>query len=295
MQNSKKVLVLGITGLIGKELPPYLVGNYDVYAITRKEIKIEGVTTLVGDIFDCAFLKNVFKDIKPEYLINLSWYTTNDYLISKLNYSYLQKGIEILQFFAENGGKKALYVGTCFEYKFLERPIKETDELDINKNAYTYCKGMLQNILERMAYDYNVKLGYARLFYVYGRDESPTRLFGAMFTKLLRNESITIYGKDLQRDYMYTKDIAEALIAFLSSDEEGVVNICTGKAYSLGFIAKTVSEYLGKEDLVHFEKASMSQPQVIVGDNTRLLKELCFIPKYNLELALDEILNSYLI
>ena len=45
-----------------------------------------------------------------------------------------------------------------------------------------------------------------------------------------------------------------------------------------------------KEHLLDLKNLPAQQAPITVGDNTRLLRELGFNPRYNLDTALDEIL-----
>ncbi len=119
MQN-KKVLVTGATGLIGSQLAqPLRQKGFDVHALTVNDVNPNnGFKWIHANLFDTASISDIVKAIKPQYLLNLAWATTGDYLSSDLNYSFLTAGINLARAFAQNGGKRAVYAGTCFEYKF---------------------------------------------------------------------------------------------------------------------------------------------------------------------------------
>ena len=127
MNYSKKVLVTGATGLIGKELAkPLQEEGFDVYALTIDENNVDnGIHWIKGDLFDKENIKLIVEKVKPEYLLNMAWATTGDYLKSDINYKFLNAGINILEHFKDNGGRRAVFAGTCFEYKFKDEPLKE--------------------------------------------------------------------------------------------------------------------------------------------------------------------------
>ena len=63
MPSSKKVLVTGATGLIGKELlEPLRQAGFDVFAITidQNSPAIAGVNWLKGNLFDENFIAKIF-------------------------------------------------------------------------------------------------------------------------------------------------------------------------------------------------------------------------------------------
>ena len=295
MNYSKKVLVTGATGLIGKELAkPLLEAGFDVYAITIDENNPNnGIHWIKGSLFDENFIKGTLENVKPEYLLNMAWCTTGDYLKSDINYKFLTAGINLLKHFKDNGGKRVVYAGTCFEYKFKNEPLKETDELDIEKTVYTFCKHKLHEIAEYFCKQNNISFGYGRIFYVYGKNEDKTRLTGMIIDKLSKNEKVIIKSGALIKDYMYSKDIANAFVKFLDSDVEGSVNICTGKPISIKEFALEIGKQMNKKDLIFFQDEPSNQPAIIVGDNLRLINEVGYKLKYNLEAGIREILEEH--
>lgn len=291
---SKKVLVTGATGLIGKELiKPLFEAGFDVYAITiDAENPNNGVNWVKGSLFDEVFIKTTMESIRPEYLLNMAWATTGDYLSSDINYKFLNAGINLLKYFKDNGGKRIVCAGTCFEYKFKDEPLKETDELDVEKTVYTFCKNKLYEITKFFCEKNDISFGYGRIFYVYGRNEDKTRLTGMVLDKLGKDEEVVIKTSDLRKDYMYSKDIANAFVKFLDSNVEGVVNICTGKQISIKEFVTEIGIKLGKTSLLKFQNEKTSQPPLIVGDNCRLMNEVGYKNQYTLETAIEEILNE---
>ena len=91
---------------------------------------------------------------------------------------------------------------------------------------------------------------------------------------------------------MYTKDIARALVKFLDGKVTGNVNICSGNAISIKELSMEIASLMNKEQLLDFEDECSSQPPIIVGDNTRMINEVGYTPRYSLSEALCHILSS---
>ena len=290
---NKKVLVTGATGLIGKELiTPLKELGFDIYALTiDKNNPDNGVNWIPCNIFNYAEVQKICSEVKAEYLLNMAWCTTGDYLSSQMNYDFLSAGINLLKSFAENGGKRIVFTGTCFEYKFQNTPLKENDPLDTKKTVYTFCKDLLRQTAEFYSKQNKLSFAYGRIFYVYGSQENKTRLTGMVIDKLSKNEKVIIKSGNLQKDYMYAKDIAGAFAALLDSAAEGIVNICTGKPIYIKDFVTTIAQEMGKEHLIIFKDVPSNQPPIIVGDNTKLLKEVGYKIKYTPEKAFKEILK----
>lgn len=289
----KKVLLTGATGLIGKELiAPLKQNGFEIYAITTQNIQKDNVNWLKGDIFDELSIKNVVSEVKPEYLLNLAWVTTGDYLNSELNYKFFDAGKKLLQCFRDQGGKRALFAGTCFEYKFSDNPLREEDELDFLKTKYTLYKHRLHEYAEDFCRNNDISYGYGRIFYVYGKDEHKNRLTARVVNSLKNNQKISINNANLIRDYVYNRDVAGALVKFLMTNVQGVVNICTGKGISIKEYVSMIGRIMNKEDLITFiEDTDLTLPAIIIGNNERLINQVGYVFENDLEFNLKEILG----
>lgn len=290
---NKKILVTGATGLIGKEvIEPLKNSGYEIYAITIDDNNYDKEVNYINcNLFDYESLKKVFEKVKPTHLLNFAWATTGDYLSSEINLEFVKAGFNLIQLFNSNGGKRAVYVGTCFEYQFKDEKIKEIDPLN---PATLYAKS--KNALREMTQEYcklnNISFGYGRIFYVFGRKENEKRLTAHIIKSLRDNKEVTIINGDFVRDYMYSKDIASAFVKFIDSNVEGCVNISTGNGISLKEFAMTIAQKLGKENLVNIKYEALDQPMYIVGDNSKLINDVGYKLKYSFEQAIDEILKD---
>ncbi|KLI34395.1 NAD-dependent epimerase, partial [Brachyspira hyodysenteriae] len=165
-------------------------------------------------------LANIFNNIKPEYLIHLAWDTKKGYLDSDSNFDLLSSSINMLKYFKDNGGKKVIFTGTCFEYQFKNTPIYEHDELNPT-TIYAKCKNYLREISEMYCTKHNIDLCWARIFYVYGKNENPNRLFPYIIKSLKNNKKVIINHSQLEKDYLFAGDIANIFSLLLDSDFKG--------------------------------------------------------------------------
>ncbi len=288
----KKVLLTGVTGLIGKEIiEPLKNLGYEISALTIDENNPDnGVNWIKCNLFDEESVKKTFETVKPTHLMNFAWATTGDYLSSDINLEFVKAGVNLLKYFKQNGGKRAVYVGTCFEYKFKDEPLKEYDAVN-PQTLYATSKNALREIAESFCKTNQISFGYGRIFYVYGHGENEKRLTAHLIKTLQEDKEVTINCGRLVKDYMYTKDIAGGFAAFLDSNVEGIVNMATGKGISLRDYSTYIAKRLGKEKYLIIKEEETNQPKIIVGDNTRLTKEVGYKIKYTFEQAIDEILN----
>lgn len=291
----KKVLLTGATGLIGKyAIQPLIDNGFEVFAISSAEKgnSKDNVNWIKADLLNSSDIRLLFEQIKPEYLLHFAWDTTPKvYLESNLNFDWLEASLEMLKQFKLNGGKRAVFAGTCFEYKFKDEPLKEDGELNPT-STYAKCKNHLNQLSTIYSEKNDISFGWGRIFYVYGENENPQRLVPVLINNLKNNKEVTITTGELIKDYMFAQDIASGFVKFLDSEVRGNVNICTNIPIKVKEIANIIAKRLNKEHLVKFKNQDNNEPKIILGDNTRLSQEVKFTPKYPLEAGLDIIMRE---
>lgn len=308
----KRVLVTGATGLIGKyAIQPLLDLGFEVFAVSSKqetgnrERETEDCRSpftvsrspylhwIKANLLDLNDIKRIFEEVKPEYLLHFAWDTMPGvYLESNVNFDWVQASLEMLKQFKANGGKRAVFAGTCFEYEFAEGPLNETNTKLNPTSTYAKCKTYLNGLATLYSLKNDISFGWGRIFYVYGENEHEKRLVPHVIKSLREGKEVTITAGELKRDYMFAGDIAAGFVAFLNSEAQGCVNICTGEAPTIKEIADFIAEKLDKKNLVKYVDDSANQPKIIVGDITRLSKEVKFTPNYTLASGLEKVMKN---
>lgn len=286
----KKVILTGGTGLIGTQTIPCLLNaGFKVYVMTMgDEVSTDNVTYIKANLFDKNAVDKMFSDVQPEYLLHYAWLSTglfND----NMNFDFLTSSIDMLKSFHKYGGKRVVMAGTYAEYGYHNDTLKETMPAE-PINIYSQCKDFVHKIAEVYCHNNNISFGWGRIFSAFGKEKDPRRLTSDVINHLSANQEVIIRSGSLIRDYIYTKDIAAAFVKFLDSNVEGVVNICTGKDTSIHDYVMKIAQAMGKENLVVFNEQASPQQVRVVGDSTRLNKEVGFVPQYSIEEAITEIL-----
>lgn len=289
----KRVLLTGATGLIGKyAIQPLLDNGFEVIAVSTKQKTDNNVRWISCDLLDSSKIKELFEEIKPQYLLHLAWDTTpGSYLESNSNFDWLKSGLEMLKYFKLNGGTRAVFAGTCFEYEFKNEPLKEDGKLN-PVSTYAKCKNHLNSLAQLYCEKNGLSFGWGRIFYVYGEGENEKRLIPQIIQHLNQDREFVTSSGHLVKDYMFAGDIACAFVKFLDSNVEGCVNICTQEPVQIKDIAELIAQKLGKEHLIKLIKEESDQPPFIIGDNARLKNEVKFTPKYDLSTGIDQILKK---
>ena len=281
----EKVVVTGTTGLIGKE---------SIIPLQKSGFEVIRMDSASCNLFDFDKVSWLFNTCKPKYLLHFAWITgEKGYLQNPINSKYYDASFNLLKQFYNNGGYRAVYAGTYFEYDLkASMPLSESSPLHPT-SIYAENKARLQKICSEFCKEHSASFSWGRIFNVYGHGEKAGRLTSSLVTSLLEGKTFTVRCGQLLRDYMYSKDIASAFVRLLLSDVQGAVNICTGKGIKLANFAMKIAEKLSKEQLLEIHEEETDQPLSIIGDNSRLRNEVLFDNFTDIDSALDSILDEY--
>ena len=141
-----------------------------------------------------------------------------------------------------------------------------------------------------------------RFFNVYGPRQlaaSPYSGVIARFAEALRGGGpMTLRGDGRQtRDFVYVKDIAEAVVAATSIDlPKGAfipINIGSGHATSILELGETMRTLSSESSVpIIFESLAPGEIRESCADITRAQKALGFVPRWNLRDGLEDLLNG---
>lgn len=159
---------------------------------------------------------------------------------------------------------QVVLASTAAVYEPGEGPHKETDEpgpMDI----YGRTKLLSEDLLEKFSAETGIQATSARLFNVYGTNETNEHLIPAVLDQLRDgSRSVELGNLSPARDFVHVTDVADALVALLTEFEDGF------RAYNVG----TGTEHTVREVVEHTERAlgesiDLSQDQERVRESDR--------------------------
>ena len=289
--SSPKVLVTGATGLIGKyALSSLMEKGFSTLGASRSGEGLSGVSL---NIHDTEAVNNFIKKEKPDYLLHLAWNVDSGYMSSSENLDWIVSSLNLLKIFAQNGGKRAVFAGTCIEYDWRYGFLSEDFTPLESTSVYGSAKASLHKFASKWAENINLSFAWGHIFFLYGKGERNERIVPYIVDSFLKGEKPILKNPYILRDYMYAGDIADGLIALLFSDFKGSVNIASGSAVTLCDIAKKVAmltncsipEY---EYTIHEDNIA----PIVLGDTRRLNNIIGFKPKVSWEDGLCEIIKE---
>jgi nucleoside-diphosphate-sugar epimerase len=246
----QKVLVTGATGFIGNYVVQELLRKgFTVIATSSSEERAKAAEWF-SDVTYIPFNFNEFDNSinyfdffqQPDLVIHLAWeglpnYKDDFHLTKNLP---LQKAF--LQNLLQNGLKDLTVTGTCFEYGMKEGCLTETMECQ-PANPYGIAKNELRIELEKLSAAYNCSFKWARLFYMYGKGQSPKSLISQLDEALENGDEIfNMSGGEQVRDFLSIEKVAAYIVSVAMQQKvTGVVNCCSGKPVT---VKQFVNDYL---------------------------------------------------
>lgn len=297
----KTVLLTGATGYIGQYAIDFLRRkNYVVHAVSSKPQNNESREDLVWhqvNLLDEEESKNLIKKVRPTHLLHFAWYVEHGkFWNAPENLDWLRSSLFLAKEFAESGGQRIVTAGTCAEYDWTApSPFVEDKTPFCPQTLYGASKYSLDLTLDKFSKIANLSFATGKIFFPFGRNESPNRLIPSVIDNLLRNrEAKTSHGNQI-RDFMFADDVAEAFTALLDSEITGRVNIASGKGVKLKDVITQLGEITGRSELLRIGAipASPNEPPEIVADTKRLNDEVGFKKDFNLEEKLTETVEQW--
>lgn len=321
------VLITGGAGFIGSNLVNFLVKKHKSWnffildKLTYSGNKNNIANALKSD--KCFFIKG---DIKDQKLIEELIAENNINIILNLAAeSHVDRSIEdplefantnvlgtltllntVKKFWAHQSNHLFYHISTDEVYGSLgEKGLFKEDTRYDPRSPYSASKASSDHFVRAFGETYNLKYIISNCSNNYGPFQHPEKLIPLVISKILKQESIPVYGNGSNiRDWLYVMDHVTAIDKILNSGKHNVTYNIGGnnEVRNIDMVKKIihfVDLRLGNqpgysETLIRFVKDRKGHDYRYAIDNSKLKKELNWTPSVGIDKGLDMTIDWYL-
>jgi nucleoside-diphosphate-sugar epimerase len=290
----KRVLLTGASGFIGHAaIAPRQRAGFQVVAVGRRAPDAEDVEFIGADLLDRTALSEAVAAAGASHLLHFAWFVTpGKFWGSEQNLAWAATTLDLLRFFREAGGARAVLAGTCAEYTWQPGgTLREHQTPEHPASLYGVAKHATRMVAEKFAITSGMSLAWGRIFWVYGPREAAGRLVSDAIVALLDGQRFATSAGLQRRDFLHVSDVAEGFVRLLDSDVEGPVNIASGHGETVRSILERIAQAAGRDlSLIDFGAFATrsDEPMLIEGAVDRLRSEVGAPPGRPIETGLRE-------
>ena len=190
--------------------------------------------------------------------------------------------------FCKYGGKRALLVGSCAEYDFNQKILKENLIYKKKHTRYSLSKETFLNQALKISKRFNTQMVWARLFWIYGQNQKKGRLIPDLIHSAKFKKKMTIMNPGFIINVMNVYDVSTALFKVFESKIIGIVNIADKKNLKVIDIVNKCRNIFKNYNLNYtLNKIQYFKPYSVEIKKLNLIK---FNKHYSLEKGLKEFL-----
>ena len=205
--------------------------------------------------------------------------------------------VNIIEAIRKHQVSRLVYASSAAAYGSpAELPLRETSLL-LPESPYGLEKKVNEQYAELYLRLHQMSACGLRYFNVYGPRQDPKSPYAgviALFVERIKNKQVlTIFGDGLQtRDFIFVHDVAQANLAALQSNFNGVCNIATGKSVTLLQLIEVLESLCGWNVEKHFDQPREGDIVHSAAVVEQLKEELNFSAQISLQDGLQSLLNE---
>jgi UDP-glucose 4-epimerase len=194
------------------------------------------------------------------------------------------------------GVRRFVFASTAAVYAPVESPCVEDVTPMGPIEVYGESKLEGERLVETFARETGLAATSVRLFNAVGRRETNPHVIPHIFESLRHANHVWLGNLEPRRDYIDTRDIADALVGLLESSKgHRVFNVGTGEAHSVADIIAKLQRILGRHVEVQQDPARLRpvERRVLVADINRIRAATSWAPRVTLDASLRDLAAAY--
>lgn len=241
--DNKTILITGAAGFIGYFLSKRILADYknikvigldninDYYDVRIKEARLDELKKyknfifIKGNLANKELIDNMFKEYKPEIVVNLAAQAGVRYSITNPDV-YIESNLigfyNILEGCRHYPVEHLVYASSSSVYGCNKKvPYSTDDKVDNPISLYAATKKSNELLAHAYSKLYNIPSTGLRFFTVYGPLGRPDMAYFGFTNKLLAGETIQIFNYGhCKRDFTYIDDIIEGILRVMQGAPE---------------------------------------------------------------------------
>ena len=222
-----KIHLIGSNGFIGKNLVKnYPKNNFILWSSSKSK------NTNYFDLLDEESWGELIKQM-PQIVVFLSWPGLPNHDETFHVSRNLPACLKLFEILKNNGLKKIVVTGTCYEYGLLSGSVNEESKTD-PINQYAIAKDTLRKSIFRMSKNSEIKICWLRIFYVYGEDKNKNSIYPSLINSISLGNTFNISSGRQIRDFVSIKIITKYIDLLINKkDIHGIFNGGSGDPISI--------------------------------------------------------------
>ena len=243
MHKMKIYFITGVAGFIASNLAKRILNEEkdiqvvgldnmnDYYDVNLKEYRLKQLKQfdnfkfIKSNLADKQCLENIFKEYKPEIVVNLAAQAGVRYSITNPD-AYIESNLigfyNILECCRNYPVVHLVYASSSSVYGGNKKvPFSTDDKVDNPVSLYAATKKSNELLAHSYSKLYNIPSTGLRFFTVYGPAGRPDMAYFGFTNKLLAGEKIKIFNYgNCKRDFTYVDDIVEGIVRVMKKPPE---------------------------------------------------------------------------
>jgi nucleoside-diphosphate-sugar epimerase len=211
-ESAHRVVVSGISGLVGRELAHQLaVAGVDVLGLTRRELSTIAPFSFPVRLYrldgNTQYLVDLFQDMRPDTVIHLAAQAQRNHSTADVR-AFIEAnslvGTQLLE---------AARLSDCRRFITAESILQFSDTGKYQPyNLYAATKQAFADLLLYYTDAFDISAIALVLPTIYSEYETLPKLMTDITSSVLNNSVLNLYTDDVQIDFMHVEDIARAFV-----------------------------------------------------------------------------------
>jgi UDP-glucose 4-epimerase len=272
---------------------------YDNLTRGRREYLPPGVRLIEGDIRDGGRVKDAVSDWSPDWVIHLAAMHFIPDCIARPRETIdvnVEGTRQVLEGCRGSSVRSVVFASSAAVYAPTDGPCNEDATPLGPLEVYGESKVAAERIVGAFHAETGIATSVLRLFNAIGRRETNPHVVPHILESLQVSNTIDLGNTMPRRDYVDTRDVADAILAVAASPNgHRVFNVGTGRAYSVDDIVALLRSITQRPIVVEQDPARVraTERMSLVADIGRIGRAVGWAPRLSLADTLTDLAEAY--